>query len=136
MAFPGRRSPTTRRAVARPGPPPPRFGSARTSTLAFAVSLLCPTPRHLLTDPQGRPYFLWDCEITLAEFEELLRTGGRDERAYWVGKLMRQAKPDDVFTWVTLREISDLWPDLERYLGKTREFWRWILGQWGVALGG
>jgi hypothetical protein len=31
-------------------------------------------------------------------------------RAYYLGKLMRQAKPDDVFTFVTLREIKALFP--------------------------
>lgn len=47
---------------------------------------------------------------------------------------MRQAKPDDVFTFVSAEDIADLWPDLERYLGRTRPFWRWLLGYWGFAI--
>jgi hypothetical protein len=35
---------------------------------------------------------------------------------------MRQAKPDDVFTFATLGEIRALFPLLVRYLGRTREF--------------
>ena len=43
---------------------------------------------------------------------------------------MRQAKPDDVFEFVGLAEISDLWPQLERYLGHSAPMWRWLLERW------
>ena len=59
------------------------------------MSLLCPTPPERMVDAQGRPYFLWDSEMTLRRFEELLRTGDEATRAYLIGKLMRQARPDD-----------------------------------------
>ncbi|MEO6596256.1 MAG: hypothetical protein ABIP94_16025 [Planctomycetota bacterium] len=36
--------------------------------------------------------------MTLAQFEASLRAGDRETRAYLLGKLMRQAKPDDVFS--------------------------------------
>ncbi len=68
--------------------------------------------------------------MTLDRFEERLRDPDPDVRAYYTGKLMRQAKPDDVFTFVTRREIEELWPRLERYLGNTREFWIWIFEAW------
>ena len=99
------------------------------------MSILCPTPPHLLVDQQNRPYFLWDVDLTIDEFRDRLRSGTRAERGYWTGKLMRQAKPDDVFTFATLADIECLWPDLERHLGKSREFWTWILGMWGVRVG-
>ncbi len=35
--------------------------------------MLCPTPPEKLCDARGRPYFLWDNELTLAEFLALLR---------------------------------------------------------------
>ena len=96
------------------------------------MSVLCPTPRDKLVDAQGRPYFLWDSDMTLARFEELLREGDEELRAYLVAKLMRQAKPDDVFTFVKLREIRALWPRLEGRLGRSEAFWRWWLERWGV----
>lgn len=43
---------------------------------------------------------------------------------------MRQAKPDDVFRFVTLREIDESLPGAERYLGRSRPFWKWLLEQW------
>ena len=97
------------------------------------MSVLAPTPRDRLCDAQGRPYFLWDADLTLARFEALLRTGDRAVRLYLVAKLMRQAKPDDVFEFVSLEQICELWPDLRRDLGKTRAFWEWLLRQWAVV---
>lgn len=83
-----------------------------------------------MLDAQGRPYFLWDCDLTLERFQEKLVDPDPELRAYFVGKLMRQAKPDDVFTFVTPRTIVELWPRLERYLGRTREFWTWLFETW------
>ncbi len=93
--------------------------------------MLAPTPRYLLTDPQGRPYFLWDMEWTLDEFERALNDqGSSTQRAYLIGKLMRQAKPDDALQFVSPQQMADLWPSIERHLGKSRPFWAWLLERW------
>lgn len=92
--------------------------------------MLSPTPRNLLTDPQGRPYFLWDMEMTLDDFERAINHDEPGNRAYLIGKLLRQAKPDDALQFVSPQQIADLWPAIERYLGKSRPFWDWLLDQW------
>ncbi len=92
--------------------------------------VLSPTPPERLVDPQGRPYFLWDGEMTLAELRRALREAPPVARAYLVAKLMRQAKPDDVFSFVAEAEIRDLWGLVEGQLGKTRPFWSWLLDRW------
>ncbi|MFY9341048.1 MAG: hypothetical protein WAT39_01070 [Planctomycetota bacterium] len=91
---------------------------------------LNPTPADRLVDAQGRPYFLWDVDMTRAQFEQHLRTGDRETRAYLVGKMMRQAKPDDVFTFVSRADILDLWPDLQMFLGRSKPFWEWLVWEW------
>jgi len=95
-----------------------------------AVAILHPTPRDKMLDAKGRPYFLWDVDMTLEEFEGLLRDPSPTMRSLALAKLMRQAKPDDVFTFVTRREIRELWPDLRNRLGRTRDLWEWLLGEW------
>jgi hypothetical protein len=45
---------------------------------------------------------------------------------------MRQAKPDDVFTFVRPERIAEDWPHLQRYLGHTRPFWDWLLRTWNL----
>jgi hypothetical protein len=51
-------------------------------------------------------------------------------RACFLAKVMRQAKPDDVFRFVTWPTIADSWPRLERYLGQSRPFWAWLIKTW------
>ena len=89
------------------------------------MSVLCPTQRDQMVDEHGRPYFLCDTDMPLVRFEELLREGTDEVRLHLIAKLMRQAKPDDVFSFVELREIGEIWPRLEHRLGRTRAFWTW-----------
>jgi hypothetical protein len=95
-----------------------------------AMPLLAPTPPERLVDAQGRPYFLWDEELTIDQFRALLRHEDVQVRACYLGKMMRQAKTDDVFTFMTRAEVEELLPAVERYLGKTKDFWLWLFAQW------
>lgn len=96
------------------------------------MALRSVTPPDSMVDPSGRPYFLWDQDLTLDEFRHSIRHDGPEVRAWLIGKLMREAKPDDVFEFVTLADIVDAWPALQPHLGRRRAFWTWILGEWGA----
>jgi hypothetical protein len=98
----------------------------------WAMATLAPTPLERMVDAAGRPYFLWDDEMSMEAFQAKLRDPDPEVRAYFIGKLMRQAKPDDVFSFLALEDIGGQWALIERYLGKTREFWEWLLGRWAV----
>lgn len=89
--------------------------------------MLAPTPPDKLVDDQGRPYFLWDCQVTLAELLRYLASADAAERAYWTAKVMRQAKPDDAMTLIPVASMRDQWVRLEPFLGRTRPFWTFIL---------
>jgi hypothetical protein len=97
---------------------------------------LNPTPPSRLCDSRGRPYYLWDSDTTLEQLESRLSGAPRAVRAYWLGKVMRQARPDDVLVLVTPEEIVAAWPDVRRHLGRTRSFWTWLLRKWGHHLDG
>jgi hypothetical protein len=97
----------------------PLSAHGATSTSESNMSLLAPTPPDRLVDAKGRPYFLWDEDLTIDAFRSRLRDSDPEVRAYYRGKLMRQAKPDDVFTFVTLAEITELFPFVARYLGRS-----------------
>jgi len=92
--------------------------------------MLNPTEEHRLLDPQGRPYFLWDCDLTDTQFRALLGDADPQVRGASIGKLMRQAKPDDVFRYVTEDEVRASWDLVTPYLGQTREFWTWLFATW------
>ena len=72
--------------------------------------------------------------MTLDEFRIGLTDPNPEVRASLIIRLMRQARPDDVFSFVSTREIQELWPLLERYLGRSRDFWTWLFAEW-VRLG-
>jgi hypothetical protein len=93
--------------------------------------VLLPTPAERLVDSQGRPYFLWDCSLTLEAWRALTRDDDLSVRAYWIGVAMRQAKPDDVLTLLTWTEIEEAWPALR--LGREAAFWTWLRGKLRAA---
>ena len=88
------------------------------------------TPKQYLLDQQNRPYFLWDCDITIQQLHEKLMDSDPKIRCYWMGKVMRQAKPEDaiaLLTWDTIKqEFSGVIP----YLGNKRSFWKWLFSKW------
>lgn len=44
--------------------------------------------------------------------------------------LLRQAKPDDVFRFVTAEEIRAAWPDIRVGVGNRRAFWDGYIAAW------
>ncbi len=84
-----------------------------------------PSPHApLRVDAQGRPYFLWDLDMNLDAFREGLGGDDADVRAYLIGKLLRQARPDDVARFVSDDEIRAIWPLAARHVGHARGYWR------------
>ncbi|MBM3268814.1 MAG: hypothetical protein FJZ01_14330 [Candidatus Sericytochromatia bacterium] len=90
-------------------------------------ALLPPTSPDLAFD-STRPYFLWWTEVTVGEFRRLIRDPDRATRAYWVGALLREANTRDVWLYVEPDEVRALWPDLIRFLGRSREMWAYLIG--------
>lgn len=88
---------------------------------------LPPTSPDLLLDAT-RPYFLWWTDATVGDFKRHLRSEDPEQRAYWLGALLREANSRDIHLFATTGEILELWPRLIRYLGRSRDMWAWILG--------
>jgi len=88
------------------------------------------TQNSILLDPRGRPYFLWDVDMDLEALERRLADPDPVVSGYFHAKLMREARPEDVFALTTKERIRALWPHLERHLGRSRPYWRWLLEQW------
>ena len=93
----------------------------------MAASHLPPTTDSLLDD-DARPYFLWWTDATVGRFKEYLASPDPEERAYWMGALLREANTRDIGLFVEIDAIRADWPRLIRYLGRSREMWAWLLG--------
>jgi hypothetical protein len=95
-------------------------------------NLTVPPPRLPLTtetllDDTTRPYFLWWTDTTVGQLKEHLASADPEERAYWMGALLREANTRDVWLFVNSADIRALWPRLIRYLGRSRQMWAWLL---------
>jgi hypothetical protein len=83
-----------------------------------------------LHDPSARPYFLWDEETTVAELRAAIERAEPEEWARRVGKMMREARDTDVWLFVTPRAVWERRALLDRYLGRRRAFWQYLLEGW------
>jgi hypothetical protein len=89
---------------------------------------MLPPTDTALTEPTTRPYFLWWTDATVATLRAKLASEDDDERAYWMGALLREANSRDVWLFVSVAEIRAAWPKLLRHLGRRRQMWGWLLG--------
>jgi hypothetical protein len=91
--------------------------------------LMAPLPptSDTLRDNTTHPYFLWWCEATIGDLRAALRSPDLDERAYWMGALLREANTRDVWLYVTPGEIRALWSRLVRHLGRSKAMWAFLL---------
>ena len=89
--------------------------------------MLPPTTEEL-RNPEHRPYFLWWLDATVADLHRQLESPIVSTRAYWMGALLREANTRDVWLFITEEDITEMWPHLTRYLGKSRPRWAWLLG--------
>ncbi|GDX83154.1 hypothetical protein LBMAG42_49650 [Deltaproteobacteria bacterium] len=89
--------------------------------------MLNPTPPEKLCDSRGHPYFLWDVEMTLPEFQAQLIDLDPHVRAHAIGKLLRQDRPDDALTLVSVAQVRHDWARVLPHLGNRRECWAWLI---------
>ena len=68
--------------------------------------------------------------MTLSELRTRLQSSGGAERLRLLGRILRQARDSDVWRFTTPAEVVASWPELQRYLGRRRAFWQFLLGRW------
>ena len=84
-----------------------------------------------MSDPNGRPYFFWVEDVSVAELRAALEPG-RDEheRLRLLGKLLREARDVDVWRFVTPSDVAAALPALGRRVGRRRRFWEFLVNGW------
>lgn len=81
-------------------------------------------------EPDAIPYFLWDRNVTVAELRRILGDPRHPQRVPLLRVLLREARPDEVWAFVTPQDVSREWSDIRPGLGRRRDFWEWLLGEW------
>jgi len=84
-----------------------------------------------LSDSAARPYFLWDEDVSVGELRAAVRDRSDEgRRLRLLGKLLREARDLDVWTFVTPAEVAAALPLLGRRLGRRRGFWEFLINGW------
>jgi hypothetical protein len=78
----------------------------------------------------GQPYFIWDVPITVAELRRRLRHADPGVRAFWIGRVMREARYPDVWKLLSLKEVLANLRLVRRHLGARRAFWDFLIQGW------
>jgi hypothetical protein len=68
--------------------------------------------------------------MTLSALRARLTGAGGAERLRLLGRILREARDTDVWRFTTPAEVAASWSELERYLGRRRAFWQFLLGRW------
>jgi hypothetical protein len=83
-----------------------------------------------LRQEELRPYFLWDEDVSVAELRAALQEADCPERDRLLGKMLREARDIDVWTFVAPREVARALPRVERRLGRRAPFWKFLIEGW------
>jgi hypothetical protein len=83
-----------------------------------------------LNDPNAVPYFLWDAPMTMTALKAYLGTASKPEWARTMGKILREARDEDVWLFTTPQEVLNRWSEIAPHLGRRLAFWRFLLDQW------
>ncbi len=81
-------------------------------------------------DGQPRPYFLFERAMDEPTFRRILGDPGDPARPALLRELLREARPEDVWKFVTPELLAAEWAVIAPGLGRSRVFWEWLLNQW------
>ncbi|HSW63320.1 MAG TPA: hypothetical protein VLH56_08425, partial [Dissulfurispiraceae bacterium] len=73
-----------------------------------------------------------DEPMNVARLKERLRSASRPERVRLLGKILREARDTDVWSFTSPEEVRQLWPELRVYLGRRRSFWEFLFERWQI----
>jgi len=84
--------------------------------------------------PDAAPYFTWDAPVTNGEIRRALRDGTPDERLHWIARILREARYDHIWRYVSLRQdVLPNWDRIRPQLGRQRAMFEFLIDRWRRA---
>lgn len=79
----------------------------------------------------GRPYFIWDYDLTEEDVRAILRGDNEYEKLWVMARILESARWADIWQYLTLAEVRRYWPQLYRRMRReVRDVWAWALEVW------
>jgi len=83
-----------------------------------------------LRNPDTRPWFLWDEDLSVRELRAVLDDEIHPRWIELAAKVMREARDDQVWLFLPVERVAARYADLVPRLGRRRPFWDDLLGAW------
>ncbi|OGS37142.1 MAG: hypothetical protein A2293_15800 [Elusimicrobia bacterium RIFOXYB2_FULL_49_7] len=83
-----------------------------------------------IEEENGRPYFLWDDQLTWHQLRHILNMPNHPQFAYYLGKTLREANYGDVWRLVSLQTVLSHFKEASPFLGRQRNFWLFLIHNW------
>jgi hypothetical protein len=77
-----------------------------------------------------RPDFLWDERLSSADLKKTLESGDESERLYYAAKVLREARFEEVWEYLSPGFLAAHWEKLRSKLGRRKEFWEFLYTTW------
>jgi hypothetical protein len=84
----------------------------------------------MLHEVKDKPDFLWDEPLTRDDLKKLLDGRNEDERLYYTAKILREARFEEVWDYVSPMFLASHWEKLRRRLGRKKRFWEFFYTTW------
>ena len=81
-------------------------------------------------DSADRPDFLWDEPLSRDDLKKLLHGENQEERLYYAAKILREARFEEVWDYLSPAFLASHWEKLGRRLGRKKGFWEFFYTTW------
>ncbi len=82
------------------------------------------------TDEDGIPYFMWDERLSAGRIRNELSTAPKPRRIELMAKIMRDARLEDVWKFMTISDIVEHRDELFARLGWHKGLWVFLYNRW------
>jgi hypothetical protein len=65
-----------------------------------------------------------------ADLKRILEGDSAPERLYYAAKILREARFEEVWDYLSPRFLSEHWQELRGKPGRRKEFWEFLYGTW------
>jgi len=82
---------------------------------------------HSSTD---RPDFLWDERLSRGDLKKILASQDEEESLYYAAKVLREARFEEVWEYLSPAFLASHWEKLRARLGRKKQFWEFLYTTW------
>jgi hypothetical protein len=84
----------------------------------------------MIQNATEKPDFLWDEPLSRQQLKQLLESGSEEQRVYYAAKILREARFEQVWEYLTPAFFDLYWDKLKTRLGRKKRFWQFLHDAW------